>query len=100
MLQWTNVELRKRGSREISIKKLYAYVGLEIAMSIVQIGSIIEYWETKPFSGHEDFCETMSHTDFQDIRAAIQFHPFDCFDVATMEEDPLYHSRMFINHFL
>jgi hypothetical protein len=24
----------------------------------------------------------------------------DCFDVATMEEDPLYHSRMFINHFL
>jgi hypothetical protein len=47
MLQWTNIDLRKRGSRENSIKKLYAYVGLEIAMSIVQIGSIIEYWETK-----------------------------------------------------
>jgi hypothetical protein len=47
MLQWRNIDLRKRGSREILIKKLYAYVGLEIAMSIVQIGSIIEYWETK-----------------------------------------------------
>jgi hypothetical protein len=46
MLQWMNVDLRKRGSREILIEKLYAYVGLEIAMSIVQIGSIIEYWET------------------------------------------------------
>ncbi len=64
MLQWMNIEVRKRGSRDISIGKQYAYVGLEIAMSIVQIGNIIEYWETKPFSGHEDFCETMSHKDF------------------------------------
>jgi hypothetical protein len=56
--------------------------------------------QRQPFSGHKDFHETMSHTDFQDICAAIQFHSFDCFDFATMEEDPLYHSRMIINHFL
>jgi hypothetical protein len=43
----------------------------------------------------------MSHDDFQDIRAALQFHPSDCCDNDDLKEKaPLYHSRMIQNHFL
>jgi len=99
ILKWTNKELTNKGKETITIEKLLAYVGLEIAMSLVQIGSIKQYWETKCFSGHGDFRDTMSRNDFQDIRGAIQFHPSDCFDAATIEKDPLYHSRTILNHF-
>jgi hypothetical protein len=33
-------------------------------MSVVQISSIKQYWETNPFSGHTDFRDTMSRTEF------------------------------------
>ena len=92
ILTWTNTELTKRGKDAISIEKLLAYNGLEIAMSLIQIGSIKQYWETKHFSGHGNFCDTMSCNEFQDIRTAIQFHPPDIHDQETMERDPLYHS--------
>jgi hypothetical protein len=101
ILRWTNKELAKKGKRQISLEKLMAYIGLEIAMSIVEIGSIKQYWETKAFSGHGDFRDTMSRDDFQDIRAALQFHPSDVFDDdESKERDPLYHSRTILNHFI
>jgi hypothetical protein len=59
-------------------------------MSVVQISSIKQYWEMKPFSGHTDFRDTMSCTEFQNIRAAVQFHLADGFDADTIERDPLY----------
>ena len=69
------MELLARGKKPISIDKLLAYAGLRMAMSLVQIGSLKEYWAEKRFSGHGDFRDTMSHTEFEDIHAAIQFHP-------------------------
>jgi hypothetical protein len=36
------------GKNTITIKKLMAYVGLELAMSLIQIGSISNYWERQP----------------------------------------------------
>jgi hypothetical protein len=99
ILTWTNTELTKRGKKTISIEKLLAYVGLKIAMSLVQIGNIKQYWETKHFSGHGDFCDTMSRDEFQEICAAIQFHPPDIYDEDTKERDPLYHSRCIFDHF-
>ena len=32
-----------------------AYVGLEMAMSLVKMNSIKEYWREENFSGHPDF---------------------------------------------
>jgi hypothetical protein len=59
----TNEKLVSTGKNTITIKKLMAYVGLELVMSLIQIRSISKYWETKCFSGHHDFCDTMSHTE-------------------------------------
>lgn len=92
MLQWTNTELQRKGEMPITIEKLMACVGLEIAMSIVQIGSIKQYWETSHFSGQSDFRDTMSRTDFEKIRAAIQFHPPDAYNEDIVDQDPLWHS--------
>jgi hypothetical protein len=98
ILCWTNTELQKKGKPEIPLEKLMAFIGLEMAMSLVQIGSIVQYWSKSRFSGHPDFGNTMSRTDFQIIRGSLQFHPpgYDS-DIAT--SDPLYHCRCFLNNF-
>ena len=99
ILMWTNIELTKKGKPRISQDKLMAYIGLELAMSLVQMGSIAHYWSQARFEGHHDFHETMSQTDFQTIRASIQFHSSLAYDAEIATKDPLYHSRCFLNHF-
>jgi hypothetical protein len=89
MLKWTITELLVKGKECISLDKLLAYIGLEIAMSLVPMGSIKEYWSTKHFSGHRDFCDTMSCNEFEEICAAIQFHPPGVFDEETKEKNTL-----------
>jgi NADH:ubiquinone oxidoreductase subunit D len=59
VLQWTSAHLHKRGKRELSLDQLHAYIGLELAMSIVKIGGIRNYWDTTMFTGHSDFCDTV-----------------------------------------
>lgn len=44
MLMWTNIKLTKKGKPNISLEKLMAYIGLELAMSLVKMGSIDHYW--------------------------------------------------------
>jgi hypothetical protein len=77
------------GKNTIKIKKLMAYVGLELAMCLVLDW---EYWETKCFSGHHDFCDTMSRTDFQTICGAIKCHLPSAYDSEIASKDPLWHS--------
>lgn len=99
MLGWTNIALKKKGKTEISLEKLMAYVGLELGMSLVQMGAIHQYWGKSHFSGHPDFREIMSRNDFQAIRAAIQFHPPSLYDPTQVNGDPLWHCRCFLEHF-
>jgi hypothetical protein len=48
ILIWTDEKPVSTGKNTITIKKLMAYVGLELAMSLIQIGSISKYWERQP----------------------------------------------------
>ena len=67
-----------------------AYIGLEMAMSLIQMNSIEEFWQTKKFSGHPDFKNVMSWEHFQKIRSAIKLHPPTA---DRPKGDPLWHSR-------
>ena len=96
---WTNDNLITRGKKSIPFEMFLAYVGLEIAMSLLQIGSIKQYWETVRFSGHGDFCNTMSHNDFQTIHGAIKFHPPNAYNEDLASKDPLWHSHHILEHF-
>ena len=60
MLKWTNIELKKKGKAEICMEKLLAYIGLELAMSVLTYNEISEYWATGHFQGHKDFKAVMS----------------------------------------
>lgn len=99
VLQWTNASRHKKGKKQICMDQLQAFIGLELAMSIVKIGSICAYWERARFSGHGDFSDTMSRNDFQEVRASIQFHPpiTDGHSISTA--DPLWHCRCLLEHF-
>jgi hypothetical protein len=50
----------KKGESKVSKEKYMAYVGLEIATSLVPLNNIQQYWENKKFSGHQDFKDVMS----------------------------------------
>jgi len=63
-LKWMNDELLRKGKPKVSKEKFMVYVGLEIAMSLVPLNAINQYWETKKFSGHQDFKDVMSRNDF------------------------------------
>jgi hypothetical protein len=97
-LKWTNDELLKKGESKVSKEKFMAFVGLEIAMSLVPLNKIHQYWENKKFSGHQDFKDVMSRNDFQLIRGATKFHPPE-YDNELASKDPLWHSRVMLKHY-
>jgi Transposase IS4 len=72
--------------------KFRAYLGLEMAMSILQINDISYYWRKDMFTGHEDFKKTMSRDDFQHIRSNLVLRNPSSYSHAEASADPLWHS--------
>src|SRR5687767_5168047 len=64
---WTNARLKKHSNSTIPDHKLQAYVGLEMAMSVLTFSQISKYWKNRMFCGHLDFQRVMSHDNFQKI---------------------------------
>jgi hypothetical protein len=52
---------------EINETKFNAYIGLKLAMSLLQFNDLAEYWKNNMFQGHKDFKKTMSRDDFMHI---------------------------------
>ncbi|EGZ07313.1 hypothetical protein PHYSODRAFT_431179, partial [Phytophthora sojae] len=61
---WTNAVLVEKGKRPVSEIELDACIGLEMAMSLVPITDIKEFWSDKKFQGHADFKATMGRDRF------------------------------------
>ncbi len=47
MTLWCNKNLAMKGKKKVSVENFMAYVGLEIAMSFVQLNAIHDYWSGK-----------------------------------------------------
>ena len=77
----------KKGKKTISKDTFNAYIGLELAMSIVQPNDINDYWGTKMFLGNEKFKRIMPRGMFRDIRSSLKFYPE--YDHAVAVMDPL-----------
>ena len=96
---WTNIKLRDTRSKEVSALKFQAYLGLEMATSLLQFNSLKEYWSGKVFAGHDDFKKTMSRDDFLHIRSNLVFcHPASYLH-SQASTDPLWHVRKLLEHF-
>ncbi|KUF83431.1 Dihydrolipoyllysine-residue succinyltransferase [Phytophthora nicotianae] len=52
---WTNTMLKEKGKVEATLFEIDAYIGLEIAMSIIPLTEIKELWSQKLFLGQQDF---------------------------------------------
>lgn len=102
MNQWLNKKLMMEGkNKKISESDFYGYLGLEMAMSLVQMNDISEYWQSGRFCGHPDFRETMSGNKFALIRGNLMlFNPEQNIPDATKYADPLWHSRSFLENFI
>ncbi|KAE8966713.1 hypothetical protein PR001_g28316, partial [Phytophthora rubi] len=91
--RWTNEILKDKGKDEATLFEIVAYIGLEIAMSIIPLTEIKELWSQKLFLGQLDFTKTMARNRFESIRARFQVHAPGSVPVVRREQDPLWHSR-------
>jgi hypothetical protein len=82
------------------MKEFYAYVGLELGMSLLCFNDIKKYWAEGNFVGHETFHHTMSRIRFQEIRSSICFLSPKAYDAATAHDDPLWSCRSLLDHFI
>lgn len=57
--KWTTEKMRLRGllgrTNVLTMEKLYAYLGLEVAMLLCKFNHISDYWCGKPFLGNQEF---------------------------------------------
>ena len=98
---WTNERMIRKGLAEITKEQLLAYLGLEMGTSLLRMNEIKEYWSTGPFMGNETFKNSMTRKRFIDIRTHITFRaPKEQErDLQGQQDDPLWHSRSFMEHF-
>jgi Transposase IS4 len=52
MRVWTNKRLISKGKKVVSKNQFRAYVGLELAMSIIQMNNMRSFWQSEMFTGH------------------------------------------------
>jgi hypothetical protein len=97
---WTNKRLAAKGLPECTKECFAAYLGLEIGMSLVRFNTFKEYWSTGLFVGHQTFSATMSRNVFQQIRANLFFYNPSNRDDDVQHDDPLWHSRNIMEHFV
>ena len=75
--------------KQINEVKFRAYIGLEMATSLVSYNDIKQYWSEKIFTGHPNFKETMSRDDFLGIRSHITLCPPSSYSHDNASDDPL-----------
>jgi hypothetical protein len=96
---WTNDVLRARGKVKACDNEFNAYLGLEIAMSLVKFSRMKDYWSSKLFLGSSDFANTMSRDRFLTIRSAIVLRPRPtAYQHQVMTSDPRWHCRPVLAH--
>ena len=96
---WTNANLKAKGMKTVCSAKFKAYLGLELATSLIHMNDLKQYWSNKVFQGQQDYKDTMSRDDFLNIRSNLVFcHP-DMYNHEQASRDPLWHSRKLLEHF-
>ena len=96
--EYTNEKLAEKGSKSKCNKKEFmAYVGLEIATSLVPLNQIRDYWRSACFSGHPDFKNVMSRDRFKTIRGKLILKADILAGAANSASDPLHSCRRLID---
>jgi hypothetical protein len=97
---WTAKELGMKGKRPCTAVEFYAFIGLELGMSLLKYNSIKSYWSKGCFIGHETFHDTMSRNRFESIRASARLTSIQAYDNEMAARDPLWSCRSFLDQFI
>jgi hypothetical protein len=87
--RWTNEVLEKKGLKSCTSLEFFAYIGLELGMSLLKYNSIKSYWGNGSFLGHETYKQCMPQNRFQQIRASVWFCSLNSYDSEMASSDPL-----------
>jgi hypothetical protein len=90
MRNWTRNKAKAAGLglRGLPEELFYAYVGLDVAMSLVKFSTLSKYWSNGMFEGHPDFQKVMGRDLFVNIRSHLQFHPSVAENEAMLADPP------------
>jgi Transposase IS4 len=99
MRPWTNKRLISKGKKVVTKNEFRVYVGLELAMSIIQMNNMCSFWQSEMFTRHSNFRSTMSRNDFFCIWANLQLRDPDQHTNDQIQADPLWHSRKWLESF-
>ena len=88
-----------KGLKDVSEAKFRAFLGLEMAMPILQMNNAPHCWRKEMLAGHHDFKQTMSRNDFQQIRTNLALRDPSSYSHEEASSDPLRHSRKLLEHF-
>jgi hypothetical protein len=98
--KWSNEALISKGHNSCSSKEFFAYIGLELGMSLVKYNDIKSYWASGCFVGHNTFRDCMSRTHFLNIRSAVQFSEQSTYDANMDHNDPLWLICLVLDQFI
>ena len=99
IVEWTNLRLQRHHQPLLSMVELDAYLGLELAMSIVPLSNMRDFWRGDLLLGQEFFKAMMSRDRFLKIRAKLTFHDPRTTSVKQRASDPFYNFRFLMGHF-
>lgn len=99
MRLWTNEVLKFKKKEAVDKELFYAYLGLEMGMSLNPMNNIKDYWSATPFVGNDTFKSTMSRNVFSAIRGSVMTHPPFVSAETVGTNDPLYFCRPMLDHF-
>ena len=95
---YTNETLAQLGpDKTANTREFMAYIGLELATSLVPLNQLRYYWSNEMFSGHPDFKKVMSRNRFQSIRASLILKAQTMSGEALSSMDPLYSCRRLLD---
>ena len=100
MSKWTNEVLIGKGRKPTSNPEFFAYIGLELGMSLLKFNEISKYWSRGSFLGHDTYKDTMSRQRFQEIRSCVRFHSQSSYDAELASSDPLWFCRSLLDQFI
>jgi hypothetical protein len=98
--KWSNEALISKGHKSCSSKEFFAYIGLELGMSLVKYNDIKSYWASGCFVEHDTFRDCMSRTRFQNIRSAVRFSAQSSYDANMAHNDPLWFICSVLDQFI
>ena len=96
--QYTNVGMSNLGpNQSVSMKEFMAYIGLELATSLIPLNQLRQYWSTSMFSGHPDFKRVMSRNRFMAIRGHLILKADNQSADSQAALNPLFSARRLMN---